>query len=174
MKVRNVAIIGATLAALVAISGGISTFNGTGLLELPALAGENKTSLIDKDFEVALKKHFEKRFFDRINATDEQREKISNLLTSRMDETRPLRESMRLEGQQFVKLLAADTSDTVITEKAHSLREQRDKLMEARLDTLLKVRTLLTPEQRQQICARLSSFISGEVSPRAFLKDEHS
>ena len=172
MKGRTLAA-AATLLTVGASSGLLCSLAITGMIGLPALAGEGgKTSFIDKDFEIALKKHFEKKFFDRINAADDQRDKISALLTARMEESRPLREEMRSDALELTKLVAADTSDSNITEKAHNLRDKRDKLMEQRLQTLLKVRAVLTPDQRKQICDRISNVISGNVSPRAFLRGE--
>ncbi|HEY9756614.1 MAG TPA: Spy/CpxP family protein refolding chaperone [Oculatellaceae cyanobacterium] len=143
---------------------GITTGAGTFFCcakALPAFAEDTKAQFIDKDFEMALKKHFERRFFDRINASDEQREKISALLSARLEATRPLREELRAGALELTELMGADTPDTTLTEKAHNLRDKRDKLADERLQTILKVRALLTAEQRKQISNRIADALSG-------------
>ncbi len=169
MKQRNLALLGALILGLGVTSGVICS------RAIPAWAGEEAGGcLVDKDFELALKKHFEKRFFERIKATDEQKEKISSLIDARMEEAKPLREDLRAGALEFTQLLGSDTSDTTIVDKAHSLREKRDKLMEERLQTLLKVRAILSAEQRKVVSDRLSSIISGKISLRALFRGEAS
>jgi Spy/CpxP family protein refolding chaperone len=127
---------------------------------LPALADDNKSPFVDKDFEVALANHIEKRFFARINATDDQREKISAVVSARMEVTRPLREDLRSGALELTEMMGADTSDATLMEKAHNLRDKRDRLAEERLQTILKVRALLTPDQRKQVCNRIADAIT--------------
>ena len=136
---------------------------------LPVWAGDNAgvtASFIDKDFEMALRKHFQKRFFNLIDANETQRREISAVLEERMDATRPQREKLRAEAVELSEMMASEASDQQIVSKVHEVRDLRNKLMDERLTTALKVRSFLQPEQRKTISARLVSFLSGNARPR--------
>lgn len=140
-----------------------------GKLAAPAIAkgAASTAALIDKDWQVACVKHFEKRFFTWINASDAQQTQIDSLIAQSMDDTYSDREKLR-EG--LVELnnsfSSADAKDEDITAKAHALRDLHQKVMDKRLDTLLKVRQTLTPEQRKQIGSRVNEFLTGTMKPR--------
>lgn len=137
----------------------------------PVWAGNSAQKLIDAEFEDALRKHFQKRFFNLIEATDEQREKLSNLLAQRMSETRPMREELRQGAVELSQMMARnDASDDQIIQKAHQLRDLRDKIMDERLSTVLKVRANLTQQQRQTVSDKVIGFITGN-SLRGRLKE---
>lgn len=123
--------------------------------------------LIDKDFEVAVRKFISKRFYNRIDATDEQRQKLDSIWMGTMEATRPGREELRQEALQLSALMATDeATDEQITEKAHELRALHQKIMDQRLDSVLKARKVLTKAQRGQINERISELITGGMKPR--------
>lgn len=125
------------------------------------------SSLIDKDFEVALRKFISKRFYNRIDASDDQRQKLDSIWTGTMETTRPAREELRQGALQLSALMASDeASDEQITQKAHELRALHEKVMDQRLDSLLKARKVLNKDQRQQIHDRISQLITGGLKPK--------
>ncbi len=138
------------------------------LLSVPTLAGTPAaTSLIDKDFEVALRKFVSKRFFNRIDASDEQREKLSKIMADTQDETRPAREELRRSLLDLNDMMAdSKTSDEAIKNKVKELREKREKLQDRRLSALLEARKVLTDEQKEQIRERINGLITGGAKPR--------
>ena len=132
-----------------------------------SLAAPGATTLIDKDFEVALRKFVSKRFYNRIDATDEQRKQIDAIWTNTMETTRPEREELRQGMLGLSNLMASDeATDEQITQKAHELRALHEKVQDQRLDSLLKARKLLTKEQRSQINERITQLITGGLKPR--------
>ena len=132
-----------------------------------AFAAPGATALIDKDFEVALRKFVSKRFYNRIDATDEQRKQIDAIWTNTMETTRPEREELRQGMLGLSNLMASDeATDEQITQKAHELRALHEKVQDQRLDSLLKARKLLTKEQRSQINERITQLITGGLKPR--------
>jgi Spy/CpxP family protein refolding chaperone len=138
-----------------------------GVLAQESIAAPGSAGLIDKDFEVALRRFISKRFYNRIDATAEQRQKLDTIWTSTMEATRPQREEVRQEALQLSSLVASDeATDEQITEKAHQLRAAHQKVMDERLNSLLKARKVLTKEQRQQINERLTQLISGGLKPK--------
>jgi len=155
------------VGSAIALASALSIF--TFIQVFPVWAGDSAgatASFIDKDFEVALRKHFQKRFFNLIDASEDQEKKISTVLEERMDATRPQREKLRAEAVELTQLMASNASDDQIVDKVHEVRELRNKLMDERLTTALKVRSFLKPEQRKTISDKIVGFLSGNARPR--------
>ncbi len=122
-------------------------------------AGEN---LIDGDFEEAMLKHFEKRFFKRIDATDDQQAQLSAIFLKQMQSSRSRREEIRRKLIDLSDFCASDNAtDEQIKDKISELRSMREKLADSRIDVALKVRKILTAEQRKRISDRIANFLSG-------------
>ncbi|HEY9730447.1 MAG TPA: periplasmic heavy metal sensor [Drouetiella sp.] len=135
------------------------------LLTVPVLAGDSAgvtAPFIDKEFEVALRKHFQKKFFNLIDASDTQRDQISAILDDRMEVCRPEREKLRSEAIELSQLMASNASDEQVRSKVKELREVHEKLMDDRLTTALKVRTILKPEQRKAVSDKIVALLSGD------------
>ena len=124
-------------------------------------------NLVDKDFEVALRKWVTKRFYNRIDATEEQRQKLDSLFSATQEETRPAREQFRRSLLELSDLMASDSAtDEEIQAKVKQVREQKQKIMDQRINTALAARKVLTSAQRQKIHDRISNLISGNIKPR--------
>lgn len=124
-------------------------------------------SLIDKDFEVALRKFISKRFYNRIDATDEQRAKLDSIWMGTMEATRPQREQLRQGALELSNLIAGDeATDEQIMQKVQQLRALHEKVMDQRIDSLLQARKVLTAEQRAVINERITQLITGGARPR--------
>jgi len=128
-----------------------------------ALAGRvNSESFIDGDFEEAALKHFERRFFKKIDATSDQQEQLSAIFLKQMQTTRPQREEIRHKLLEVTNLMADDSaSEEQIREKVSQVKAMREKLNDSRLDTVMKARKVLTPEQRKIIADRIDGLLSG-------------
>lgn len=130
-------------------------------------AGTENAQLIDKDFETALTKFVCKRFFNRIDADDKQREKLSQIIAETQEQTRPLREEFRRGLLQLSEMM---TDNTVKAEdiklKSGKVREMHEKIQDMRLSAALQIREVLTDKQRQLIHNRITQLISGGLSPR--------
>lgn len=141
------------------------------LVLIPALLGVAQASfagpagvgaLIDKEFETAMRKFVTRRFFNRIDATDEQRTKLNAIFEKTMDETRPEREQFRQGLLDLSNLMASkDATDEQIKQKADDVRTMKQKLSDRRLTAALEVRRILTVDQRQKINNRVQELISG-------------
>ncbi len=134
----------------------------------PSLAGTPSSApLIDKDFETAVRKFVSKRFFNRIDATEEQRTKLSKIMADTQDQTRPIREQLRQGMLELSNLMADEkASDEQIKAKVKELRSMREQVQDMRLSSVLEARKVLTAAQRQQIHNRVSELISGGIKPR--------
>jgi Spy/CpxP family protein refolding chaperone len=146
-------ILAGVATALVVIGGSVA-FNAVEAIE-------TKNILIDKDFEVAVRKHLEKRLYNLLDASDAQQEKISKLLGERAEETRPEREKIREGLVDLSNMLGGDTQDDAIVAKVHELRAMHEQVMDEGLSTLLKVREVLSPSQRKIVSDKMVSILSG-------------
>lgn len=136
-------------------------------LSQASFAAPGASSLIDKDFEVAVKRFISKRFYNRVDATDEQRAKLDSIWTGTMEGTRPDREAIRHGILDLSNMMASDAAtDDQITQKAHELRVLHEKVMDERLNSLLQARKVLTKEQRKQVNDRITQVITGGLKPR--------
>jgi Spy/CpxP family protein refolding chaperone len=127
-----------------------------------SFAAPGASTLIDKDFGVALRRFVSKRFYNRVDATDEQRAKLDSIWTTTMDATRADREAIRHGMLDLSNLMASeDATDEQITEKAHEVRALHEKVMDERLNSMLEARKVLTKEQRQRINDRIARVITG-------------
>ncbi|MBX9692490.1 MAG: Spy/CpxP family protein refolding chaperone [Cyanobacteria bacterium] len=136
----------------------------------PAYAVKALTGcLIDKDLEEALKNHFEKRFFNLIEATDDQQSKISGLVDAQLEAARPVRQQIKEQLMDITALIADENStDEQITQKVEGIRALRQQIQDKRLDTALKIRKVLTKEQRQVVSNRIKGVLTG--NPRLGLQ----
>ncbi len=135
------------------------------LLTVPVLAGDGvgaTAPFVDKEFEAALRKHFQKKFFNFIDASDTQRDRITAILDERMEACRPEREKLKSEAIELSQMMASDASDEQVRTKLQELRDVRNKLMDERLTTALKVRTILKPEQRKAVSDKIVALLSGD------------
>jgi Spy/CpxP family protein refolding chaperone len=106
----------------------------------------------DPEFKQALIKHHEKMFFKRVDATPAQQEKISKIFADARAAKEPLWHQMHEQMKQMHDLMAnADSTDQQIKDQAHAVRQVEDKLKDQRLDTMLKIRAVLTPKQREDL-----------------------
>lgn len=128
-----------------------------------ALAGSaTEAVLIDKDIDNGIAKFCLKVFCRRIDASDDQTEKLTALVMASRENTRPQREQLRHGILDLSSMMAADdTTDQQIKDKISQLRALHDKVADERIDVLLKARTMLTKDQRQKINQRVIDFMTG-------------
>lgn len=164
MKKKAILLAAIAISALAPITPGFSA----PAIAAPATEAQRTSgTLIDKDFEVALRKFISKRFYNKIDASAEQREKLDSIFANTQEETRPDREHFRQGLLDLSALMSNDkASDEEITKKAHEVRDMRTKIMDKRMAAALEVRKVLTPEQKQKIHDRLSELIGGGAKPR--------
>ncbi len=155
-------------ASLMLALGTGAMFIGAPLIA-PALAGPlNSDSLVDPEWESAVRKHVEKRFFNLIDATEVQKTQLDDLFKQRVEGNRQKRDEIKKGVVEIAQLMADDSaSDEQIKGKVLEIRKMREQLMDSRVDTALKVRTILTKEQRKIVSDKVIGFITG--NQRRFL-----
>jgi len=110
------------------------------------------------DWANCLRVHMQNRFFKRINATDDQREKLSELFKNTFEQNRELRQQVKGQFETLIDMFTdGKTSDDQIRKQFGELKSTREKLVEKRLDLALKTRTILTPDQLKVVGDKFKS-----------------
>lgn len=138
---------------------------------IPAWAGKTMTeALIDPELETALVNRFKKRFFNLIDANDEQKSKLSSLIARQLDDARPLRAQIRENVMDLSDLFADEnTSDETIKKKVSEIQALREQIQDKRLNTILEARAVLSKDQKKIVSNRIKGILTG--NPRlGFLK----
>lgn len=146
------------------IIAGLLAVAGTAVSHVqPAWAGKAlSAALIDPDLEQALKKHFEKRFFNLIDASEDQKTKLDGLITKQIDSARPLRQQVRENVIDLADMMAdSSVSDDAIRKKVDEIQTIRDQIHEKRVNTFLEARAVLTADQKKIVATRLKGFLTG-------------
>lgn len=92
------------------------------------------------------------RMLERIGATDEQRARIEQITAAARAERDASRESARALHGQMAALMAQPVIDPAAVEAVRQqMVAQHDQASQRRLQTMLQVAEVLTPEQRAQI-----------------------
>lgn len=157
--------IGLTLGAGALIAGGQYVAPNIAPASANPMSSDN---LVDPEWESAVRKHFQKRFFNLIDATDTQKSQLDDLFKKKGEANRQTREDVKAAAVQVAKLMADDSAtDDQIRAKVHEIRKLRQQLQDDRLETALKVRAILTKEQRQIVSDRVVGLITG--NQRRFL-----
>lgn len=129
---------------------------------LPAWAGKTMTqALIDPELETALSNRFKRRFFNLIDASDDQKSKLSSLISKQLDDARPLRAQIREELMELSDLMANEnTSDESIRKKVGEIRDLRQQIQDKRLNTILEARAVLNKDQKKIVSNRIKGILT--------------
>ena len=85
-----------------------------------------------------------------------------DLFKKMCDANRSTREQVKQDAVDVANLMADQSAtDEQIRNKVADIRKLREKLQDSRLDTALKVRAILTVEQRKVVSDRVIGFITG-------------
>jgi Spy/CpxP family protein refolding chaperone len=88
----------------------------------------------------------------RLGLDDATRERIRDIAEQGRAEGEPLREELRAQHQRMRELLSQDLPDeAAVMRQAEQLGEVETRLHQHRLRTMLRIRALLTSEQRQEL-----------------------
>ena len=96
-----------------------------------------------------------------IDATQEQQEKITSLVTAVAKELKPVHDRMRATGKEIRDLLLADTIDRSALEQLRAERlADAERISKDLVSALADVADVLSPEQRKQLGERIEQFRS--------------
>jgi Spy/CpxP family protein refolding chaperone len=98
------------------------------------------------------------RMLDAVGASAEQKTRVRDILKAAQDDQRQQHEAGQALHQQMMQLMAAPTIDAAAAE---ALRQQQlarhDAVSKRRLQAMLDVQAVLTPEQRAKMAERMKA-----------------
>ena len=126
---------------------------------------------MEPELRQALKNHFQNKFFRLIDASQDQKEKISTLVDEQLDYATPIRQKMRANGFKLADMIADQSvSDEALSEEIDKVHALKDQIAAKRRKTLMKIRSLLSKEQKEIVAARIKARLSGNPRVGLMLK----
>lgn len=89
--------------------------------------------------------------FAALNLTEEQKNKITEIRQKYREQMSQNQQSLRSAQQEFSQMLSGSTSDSEIRSKHQEISKLRQTLDDLNLQSMLEIRSVLTPEQRAQL-----------------------
>ena len=170
MKVSFKSICKNTILAVACFSAG---FLGATQLN-PAFAekaGLLEGATVSPELRTALKNHILNRFFKLIDATEEQKSSIDGLVNEQMEYANPIREKMRASGLKIADMVADESvSDSELLNEIEKVNGLKDQIAEKRRKNILKIRSLLTKEQKEVVSLKIKSMLTGNPRLGLMLK----
>ncbi|MER3434769.1 MAG: Spy protein [Leptolyngbya sp. ERB_1_1] len=90
-----------------------------------------------------------------LNLSADQMTKIQQIRTRYRDELQNDREAARKAQQELRTLMAGTATDDQIREKYRQVKDLRAKAADAQFNSMLEIRNVLNPEQRQKFADRM-------------------
>jgi len=116
-----------------------------GLVMALTLSATSISISLAKDFGGGMK-----GVFKELNLSPEQKEKLKKLREESKDSRKDERDKMKAEKEAFRNKMGGDASDDDLRKDFAKLQEKRNEMAKSRFDHMLKVRSILTPEQRKK------------------------
>ncbi|MBW4439719.1 MAG: Spy/CpxP family protein refolding chaperone [Plectolyngbya sp. WJT66-NPBG17] len=90
-----------------------------------------------------------------LNLSADQMTKIQQIRTRYRDELKSDRDAARQAQQELRTLMAGTATDNQIREKFRQVKDLRAKAADAQFNSMLEIRNVLSPEQRQKFADRM-------------------
>jgi periplasmic protein CpxP/Spy len=158
MKVRSILLLAATAlmlpvgGAFIAHSGfasgaayAESSNNGFNLLAQNTTPDQQPTG---KMRHRGMRKGMGEQWGKELNLTTEQQAQIKTIRDQEKTASESLRQQMKTAREQLGTLMAGNASDAQLRQQHEQVRQLGQQLGDRRFDTMLKIRNVLTPEQR--------------------------
>lgn len=91
------------------------------------------------------------QLLDALNTSPEQKQKIQSIRQEYQEKLRQQQEQLRVIQQELSQLMATNAPENQLREKHNQFMKVREDIGEAQFDMMLKMREVLTPEQRSQL-----------------------
>lgn len=151
MKVRSILLIAASAMMLPlggALMANTDLLSGAANAESSALNLLAQTTPAEKPEGGRRKGTGRGNWGQALNLTPEQQAQIKTIRDQERAASEGLRQEARTARQQLRTLLSGNASDAQIRQQHQKVQQLGQQLRERRFDTMLKVRAVLTPEQR--------------------------
>jgi periplasmic protein CpxP/Spy len=90
------------------------------------------------------------RLIEQLNLTDDQKKKIAAIRQKYQQQTKQIRETLRINEQELDTLMANNASDRDIRSKHQQISRNRQEMSNLQFESFLEIRQVLTPTQRTE------------------------
>lgn len=119
--------------------------------EPPSSLLVSETTIFTKEEENRLtRKDRTEQFQQVLNLTDEQMQQLSTIRQKYRPQMQQLREQMRTKGEELSQMMQGNASENDLRNKHQEIISLRRQMGNLRFESMLEMRKVLTPEQRQQ------------------------
>jgi periplasmic protein CpxP/Spy len=154
MKVRSILLLTAT-ALMLPIGGALIAHNSFSSSSAYAESSGSAINLLAQntspDQQPAGKmrrKGMGEQWGKELNLTAEQQAQIKTIRDQEKTDSESLRQQMKTAREQLGALMTGNASDAQLRQQHDQVRQLGQQLGDRRFDTMLKIRSVLTPEQR--------------------------
>lgn len=117
----------------------------------PSYVVAQEASEAEKPNKEEWRQRRQERFRQELNLTPEQAAEIDQIRAAGQEARQGKREEFRAAREQMQTLMASDASDEELRAQHQVLQDLHRERKDARFETKLKIRQVLTPEQRQKM-----------------------
>lgn len=97
-----------------------------------------------------MKDRGQRRIMEQLNLSEEQTQELASIRQKYQPQIEPLMEQMRANRQEMQQMMTGNASPSDIRSKHQEISQIRQQLDNLRFESLLEMRQVLTPEQRQE------------------------
>lgn len=95
------------------------------------------------------------RWEQRLNLSPDQRQRINSIRSQNRDQMRSTSDALRQARKRLSDLLGSNASESEIRQQRQQVESLSQRLRDARFDSMLRVRSILTPQQRQELAQQM-------------------
>ncbi|BAZ45795.1 hypothetical protein NIES4102_28210 [Chondrocystis sp. NIES-4102] len=131
------------------------------ILPFSAYAIDSSRSNLMEDMQPTITAHREhhkhgrepkiERLMDKLDLTTEQSQQIDAIKEEEKTQTEALREQMDVEKDKMRSLLSSDANSDQLRQQHQTIQALDQQLKDNHFETMLKMREVLTPDQRAQL-----------------------
>ncbi|WP_404785451.1 Spy/CpxP family protein refolding chaperone [Altericista sp. CCNU0014] len=97
------------------------------------------------------------QMFQRLNLTPDQIQKLKSIRREYKDRIRDRQRGVREARQAMQQMFGSDTPSSTVLSKFQDVQQKQQSLNQLRFKSLLEMREVLTPAQRQQLADRMGN-----------------
>ena len=90
------------------------------------------------------------KLIEQLDLSDEQVQQLNTIRQKYASQLQPLRERIRATAEELRTMMQGEASDTALRMKHKEMASLRQKMGDLRFESMIEMRKVLTPQQRQE------------------------
>jgi len=91
------------------------------------------------------------KIIERLNLSPQQKQRIQAIRQNYQNRLEQSKQSLRQIRQELGQMMSGDASENVIRQKFQQLQQRQQEVNQLRFDSMLEMREVLEPSQRQEL-----------------------